>query len=76
MDKSVFDGVSPTVQPSETHFMSIEGVKHYCIPKFDTHDEDGEPVTYAAFEGKYYRMQKTITPYPEPMEYWHSGKES
>lgn len=62
--------------PSSTHFMSLEGVKHYCIPTRDTINAAGEPVTYAAYKGEYYILQRTITPFPEPMEFWHSGRSS
>ena len=73
MDKSVYE-VSRTITPSKTHFISIEGARHYKIPTFDTRDENGDPVTYAAYKGQYYAMKITITPYPEPIEFFVSGR--
>lgn len=74
MDKSVYEGVSRTVAPSKTHFVSIEGAKHYKIPTFKTKDEEGKDIELAAYRGQYYKMQRTITPFPEPIEFAVSGK--
>ena len=74
VDKALYE-VSRTIKTSKTHFISIEGAKHYKIPVFDTKDENGEPVTYAAYKGQYYVMQRTITPYPEPLEFFISGRD-
>ena len=75
MDKSVYEGIERTVKPSETHFISKEGARYYCIPTFKTRDDEGKPVTYAAYNGGYYKMQRTITPFPEPIPFNISGKD-
>ena len=75
MSRSVYEGINRVIVPSATHFISTEGAKHYCIPTFTTRDSDGEPITYAAYDGQYYRMQKTIKPYPEPIKWAESGKD-
>ena len=74
VDKSVYE-VSRTIKTSKTHFISIEGAKHYKIPTFDTKDENGDTITCAAYKGQYYVMKTTITPYPEPIEDLISGRE-
>jgi hypothetical protein len=57
------------IKPSSTHFISKEGARHFGIPVFKTRDEEGEQVIYAAFEGQYYKMQRTIKPFPSPIPY-------
>lgn len=74
MEKSVYEGINRVIDPSKTHFVSEEGAKHYKIPTFNTKDKDGEPVTYAAYQGEYYKLQRTITPFPEPIEFSVSGR--
>jgi len=62
------------IVPSSTHFISREGASHFKIPLFDTRDAEGEPVRYAAFEGQYYKMQRTIKPFPTPIPYGGSDE--
>jgi len=62
------------IVPSSTHFISREGASHFNIPQFKTRDEEGEEVIYAAYEGQYYKMQRTIKPFPTPIPYGGSDE--
>ncbi len=63
------------IVPSQTHFISREGASHFNIPQFKTRDEQGEEVIYAAFDGQYYKMQRTIKPHPTPIPYAGSDEQ-
>ena len=63
------------IVPSQTHFFSKEGARHFNVPTFKTRTEDGEPVKYVAFEGQYYKMQRTIKPHPTPIPYAGSDEQ-
>jgi len=57
------------ITPSSTHFISLEGADYYKIPKHKTRDLKGKPVEYAAFQGSYYEMRRTIKPFSKPIPF-------
>ena len=75
MSRSVYEGINRVIVTNPTHFISLEGAKHYCIPTFTTKDCNDKDIEVAAYEGQYYLMQKTIKPYPEPIKWAESGKD-
>ena len=64
------------IEISKTHFISREGAKLHGYATFWYKCGGGKHLDVVRLEGTYYLTQPTIKPYPEPIPYSKSSKDS